>query len=485
MKNIVIIGGGLGGLSAGALLSQDGYQVTLIEQHNILGGCATTFNRKDFICEVGLHEMDGVYSNPEIQKIFERLDVYNNIEFLKAPEFFKTTIKNDSFIMPDGIDNAIEALSKKFPKEENSIKKYFTLLKDITKAYENLQNMKWYHYVLFPLYFNIVLRYKNKSVTEVFDQLFQDEKLKLILNTNIQYYNDTPNTLSFLLHALAQYSYYKGGGYFIKGGSGRLSEYLASIIEKNGGKLLTKATVTNCTQKKVTYIHKKQEYTLNADKIISNLSPGDTYKLFDYPYKETKEIADSLLTIYIGFSKNLKSIYGKGAYSNFIYDEIEDIQGFNRMLQKDISQRGFVFVDYSQIDANLTKTDDKSFGVICMTDYLNGWNNLSKEEYKNKKLELEKTLIQKLEIYYPKLSSYIEYIETGSAKTVQRYIKTPNGTAYGFKPTPKQFFKIPKVSSEKIDDLYFVGQWVIAGGFSPAIQSGYICYEKIKSKDKI
>jgi all-trans-retinol 13,14-reductase len=61
MKNydVIIIGGGLGGLTAGAKLAKEGKKVLLIEQHYIPGGCATTFKRKDYIMEVGLHELDG------------------------------------------------------------------------------------------------------------------------------------------------------------------------------------------------------------------------------------------------------------------------------------------------------------------------------------------------------------------------------------------------------------------------------------------
>jgi len=479
MENIAIIGGGLGGLSVGALLAQDGYKVTLLEQHTLVGGCATTFKRGDFFCEVGLHEMDGVYSDPYIHEIFTKLKVYENVEFLKAPEFFKVYLKNDTFIMPDGIENAINALNKKFPKEQRAIQKYFELIEKITHLYTRLQKMSWYHYMFFPFIFSTLLRYKNKTVTEVFQTLFSDEKLKLILNTNVQYYNDTPNDLSFLLHSVAQYSYYKGGGYFIKGGSGKLSDYLASIIEKNGGKVIKKANVIQCGKQKLTYTFQNNSYTISYNKVISNLSPKSTYKLFNYPYREQKELADSLLTIYIGFSKNLKSIYGKNAYSNFISGGIENLEEFNQMIKKDITQRGFVFVDYSQIDSKLTKVDDKSFGVICMTDYLKDWKSLTKQEYKQKKLELEKALIKRLELYYPNISDYIEYIETGTSKTVQSYIKTQNATAYGFKATPKQFFKIPQLRSKKIYNLYFVGQWVIAGGFRPSINSGYMCYKEI------
>jgi len=278
---------------------------------------------------------------------------------------------------------------------------------------------------------------------------------------------------------VAQYSYYKGGGWFIKGGSGRLSDYLAKIIRDNGGEIITKARVTYCEKERVIYHHKKESKSIVSDIVISNLSPKQTYQLYNKPYNETKEVADSLLTIYLGFSKNLKDVYGKRAYSNFIFDDISSVKEFNEMMKKDISKRGFVFVDYSQIDSGLSN-NDKSFGAICTSDYINDWNSLDKQSYKKKKENLIKSTLKKLEIEYPNISKLVEYAEVGTAKTVERYIKTPNGTAYGFKPTVKQFFRIPKVKSNKINNLYFVGQWVISGGFSPAIMSGELCFREIE-----
>jgi len=297
MKNIVIIGGGLGGLTSGALLAKDGYKVTLLEQHNIVGGCATTFKRKGFTCEVGLHEMDGVY-NPQIKKIFDRLEVYKNIEFIKPKEFFKINSKFGEFIMPDGVENVKKALKDKFPKEAKAIDKYFKIIFEISTYFEKLSNLKWYHCLLFPFLFMPLLRYKNKSVSTVLDKLTQNEELKLILNATTQYYNDSPKTLSILLHAIAQCSYYEGGGYFIKGGSYKLSRYLADVIEQNGGEIITKATVIRASKNEVTYTCKNQNFTLKADIIISNISPSDTYKLFEMAYKEEKQIVESISTIY-------------------------------------------------------------------------------------------------------------------------------------------------------------------------------------------
>ena len=480
MKSISIIGAGLGGLTAGALLSKDGHKVTVLEQHNIVGGCATTFNRKGgFICEVGLHEMESVYNNPTIKGIFDSLGVYDNIEFIKAPEFFSVVTKNGKFIMPDGVESAKKALVAKFPSESKGIEKYFKLIEQIHSNLTTLQNASWYHYALFPIIFWDVLVYRSKNVMDVLDDIIDDEELKLILNTNVQYYNDSPNTLSFLMHAVAQHSYFSGGGWFIKGGSGRLSDYLAKVIEDNGGEVITKASVSSCTQSSVEYMHKKELKRVESDIVISNLSPEQTYKLYAQAYRETKELGESLLTIYLGFSKSIKDVYGKKEYSNFIYDDIDSVDGLNTMSKKDISQRGFVFIDYSQIDSGLTKDSSKSFGAICTIDYIKEWSDLDDESYEQKKSDLIDSTLTKLEKYYPNISNLVEYAEVGTAKTVKRYIKTPNGTAYGFKPTPKQFFRVPKSKSKKVDNLYFVGQWVIGGGFSPAISSGGLCFDEL------
>ena len=317
---------------------------------------------------------------------------------------------------------------------------------------------------------------------DVFDKFFEEEELKLILNANVQYYNDSPDTLSFLLHAVAQYSYFKGGGYFIKGGSGRLSEHLADVIRQNGGEVLTSTTVVKADLKAIEYINKKERHVLEHDELISNLSPQQTYKLYCLPYIEKKPLGNSLLTIYLGFSQNLKEVYGERAYSNFIFDELASVDDFNKMSKKDVlDKQAFTFVDYSQVDSALTKDATKSFGVITMIDEIADWESLTQEQYEEKKEKLIEISVQKLEKYYRNISNLIEYSEVGTAKTVKSYIKTPNGTAYGFKPIPKEFFRVPKVKSNKVKNLYFVGQWVIAGGFSPAIVSGGLCVKRLCS----
>jgi phytoene dehydrogenase-like protein len=126
--DIIIIGAGLGGLIAGAKLSREGKKVLLIEQHNRPGGCATTFKRKNFTFEVGLHEMHGPSPSDLKTKIFNDLDVFNNVEFIRIPEFYRFVNDRVEVIIPHDPELAIDRLSGLFPQETDGIKAYFDQL---------------------------------------------------------------------------------------------------------------------------------------------------------------------------------------------------------------------------------------------------------------------------------------------------------------------------------------------------------------------
>jgi len=58
--DVIVIGAGNGGLTAAAMLAQNGLKVLILERHNIPGGSATTFCRGRFEFEVALHQLSGL-----------------------------------------------------------------------------------------------------------------------------------------------------------------------------------------------------------------------------------------------------------------------------------------------------------------------------------------------------------------------------------------------------------------------------------------
>lgn len=469
--DIIIIGSGLGGLTAGAKLAKEGKKVLLVEQHSKPGGCATTFIRKDFILEVGLHEMDGLDSRDMKTKIFRELGVFKKVEFLKVPEFYHFTNGRYNITIPHIPNEAIMVLTKNFPEEERGIKAYFDqVLNARQKAKESAGK-------------------EEMSLGEFLDSIIVNEDLKLVLLGNLGYFHDDPYSISLNYYSIAQGSYYSGGGNFIKGGSQKLSNCLSDIISENRGEVILRHMVTEILTENnkatgIIYKRKKDENALPvkayADVIIANAAIPNVAEML-LPEKHGNKLKQdiskfppgaSLLTVYFGFKKPVNEI-GNKYYSTFIYDKTvrkqADIVKNNKC---DFSERSFTFIDYSQVDSQLAP-EGKSVGVICCIDYASDWEKLEKEEYNNKKEKVKKIFVNRLNKLIPGIKDEIEYAEVGTPLTITRYTLNPKGAVYGFAQTPERVV-FDKIKS--IKNLYFASAWTkIGGGFSGAIYSGYLC----------
>lgn len=483
MYDATIIGGGLGGLVCGALLSKQGYKVKLLEQHTIVGGAATCFTRKGIRCEVGLHEMDDPYGAGK-KELFDALDVYNHVTFVRVPEFFRVLLGDSEVVLPDGVAEVMAVLKQRYPNDAAKIDRYFRTLAEIRCELIDLAGKKWYKLLLFPLFYPQVMRHYKKSAADLTRDM--DPELALLLHGNVGYYADRASHLSALFHAMAQGSFYDGGGWFIQGGSQTLSDYLASVITGHGGEIVTSARVQQVTMegKKaagVTYVRRKEHVEVRSRIVIADIAPYTVYtQMLPPAARDSKilgrEVADSLLTIYVGFSKNLKEVYGTRPYSNFFFEGCDSLAAYDAKVDGPTEARNFVFVDYSQIDAALAP-EGRSFGAICTTDFLRDWEGLDKERYAQQKAAVAEAFLARLERAYPGIRELILFYEVGTAKTMQRYLQSPGGTAYGYAPTPQQVSRRVPAVSRTVPNLFFTGSWVMGGGFTPSILSGQMSAE--------
>ena len=496
MKNdIIVIGAGLGGLFAGAKLAKEGKKVLLIEQHTIPGGSATVFKRKGYTLEVGLHEMDGLHEDDFKVNIFKDLNVFENVEFLEIPEFYRFTNERVDIVIPDDVDQAIKKLVSVFPDEEAGIRKYFDVIINLPKDMINFPTKKWKQLLIFPfvpILYPKLVKYPKMNVGDFLDTIIKNNDLKLVLLANLGYYHDDPYTMSMFYYCSAQGSYYTGGAYYIKGGSQKLSDYLSQVIQDNGGEVLLgyrveKIIVENNRAIGVEYRKTISENTeikkIFAEKIIANaaipsvvnnLLSSDEAAVLKAETMNLK-IACSLFSIYIGFKKPIKEI-GNKYYSTFILDsEVKNQTDLANCMKGDLSSKNFVFVDYSQIDSQLAPKG-KGVGSICTIDYTSDWENLTKEEYNKKKEVVAQTFFDRLERVIPGIKQEIDHYEVATAKTIERYTLNPQGTVYGYAQTPEQCVPNRIKQKSPIENLYFASAWTFpGGGFSGAILSGYLC----------
>jgi len=490
----IIIGGGLGGLTAGAKLAKEGKKVLLIESAGAVGGCARTFARDGLTIEASLHELDGLDEGDFKRQIFSDLGVFGEVEFVRVPEFYRFIGPKSDFIVPFSTEEAARALKSAFPKEGKAIDAFFSRLagirRDIKKLYQG--NSGWKETLLLPLYpffYPDVTAGVRLTVGGFLDKITKNEELKLALAANVQYYGDDPYALSLLYFALAQVSFYAGGGHFIKGGSQKLSDKLAGVIEASGGKVLTdhKASIILIEKGAATGVRyedrvSKKTFEALGATVIANaavptvvndlLPPGAMPPGFARTINKQRPSC-SLLTVHLGFIRPPAEL-GSRAYATFVYDRINKLTEVGPFQHGGFDRRPFAFVDYGRIDSGLS-SGKMTMGAVTTVDYLSDWEGLTEEEYRRKKEGAAQTLIKRLEAAAPGLAGAVGFHEVSTPRTILRYTGNPNGSVYGFAQTPEQTGMKRVQIKAPLDRLYFASAWSFpGGGFTGAIMGGYL-----------
>jgi len=469
--DVIIIGAGLGGLTAGAKLAKEGKRVLLLEQHDRPGGCATTFKRRDFTMEVGLHEMDGLHPGDMKNRVFADLGVSDRVEFLPVPEFYRFINDRYDLVIPHKPEEAKAILKSHFPDQEKGIDDYFYHVLNAKRVMVANRNNP------------------DKSLGFFLDEIISDEDLKLILLGNLGYFHDDPYSLSWIYYLTAQGSYYGGRANFIKGGSQQLSNALSDIISENGGSVLLNHLVTSIDYAGGKPAGVSYEKIRGKDKgpgsataphIIVNaavpnladtlLSKQDGKKLAETIAENA--IGASLLTVYFGFNKPLNEL-GNKHYSTFIYDNsVKSQRDILPNNHSDFSTRSFTFVDYSQLDSNLAPAG-KSVGAVCAVDYPEDWENLERDEYNRMKADVADIITSRCEKIIPGFRAAVEYAEVATSLSVKRFTLNPEGAVYGFAQNPG---KSTDYLSALPENVHIASAWgKFGGGFSGAIFSGYMC----------
>jgi phytoene dehydrogenase-like protein len=467
--DVVIVGSGLGGLVTGAKLAKEGRKVLIVEQHTSVGGYATSFTQNNFTIDIGFHSMDGLYPEDPKIKVFEDLDVYFDLELVPLPkEFYRYVNNRIDISIPNTSEEAIEVLSEHFPEEKRGIKSFFHHI-------ENIFSSEW----------------KNKTVGEMLDSMFKTNDLKLALAGTIQYYGDDPYTLSALSFGAALARNYKGGNHFIKGGSIKLTDYLANYIRKLGGTILVGKEVTTILispeknnvegiKYKSTTIAEEEPTKVLANTVIINAPLPVAAELFSSESEKVSELKEvmkhikighSNLNIYLGFDTTLDNLDHHNYLTVVNHKSVFGLKDIFVNNNRPYPQRNFIFIDYGQIDTGMAPYG-KSTGMISMVDYYHNWDKFNKEEYSTQKKELERIFIDKLDLLIPGVWDHIEYISVATPKTMERYTRNPGGSVIGFARNPLQVRMYPLTSP--IKNLYFASSWSVpGGGFTSIIDASW------------
>jgi phytoene dehydrogenase-like protein len=248
----IVIGSGLGGLTAAALWARAGRRVLILERNAEFGGAATTYQHGALTIEASLHETTDPHDPRDPKaRVFRALGILDDLELVPVGDFYQLRGKlfEPPFSLPHGFQAAKAALCERCPAHGKAFVRFFERIQVVQDGLalvgEEHDGLWWFlHAPMLPLRLWHLVRNARLSLAEVFDQLFGDDEVpKIALAANLGYYGDDPNKLWWWYYAIAQGGYLASGGAYIRGGSGALSTRLVGVVEEEGGAARSGRTV--------------------------------------------------------------------------------------------------------------------------------------------------------------------------------------------------------------------------------------------------
>jgi prolycopene isomerase len=236
VADVVVIGAGAAGLTAGALLARAGREVVVVDPHDAPGGHLRTGSRRGHQLDVAVHFLMAGGPGGRMRQILEVLEVDAR---LRAPETFVTaSLPGLTLPIPVGREAFVAAHAVHWPGEVDGLVRLLDLCDRVlaqVRAFPEQPSLPDLVATLWRC--PTLVRYRTATLARVLDQHLRDPLLKAAVATLWPYLGLPPGRLAFLLWAVMTGSYVGEGAHRCLGGSGSLAHALAVGLIRHGGRL--------------------------------------------------------------------------------------------------------------------------------------------------------------------------------------------------------------------------------------------------------
>lgn len=434
-QKVVIVGGGLGGLSCGFILQEAGYDVTVLEQGIQIGGCLQCFVRKGVKFETGMHFIGSASEGQTMHQLMRclRLDEDVRLSRLDEEAYNTVVLGGERFRFANGREPFIEQMASYFPREKDNIARYFDVTKKVADA-SSLSSL-----VSARRDAAADTEYQLRSINDVLDSLLHDELLKQVIVGDMPLYAAEQDRTPFSLHAYIM-DFYNQSAYRIVGGSDVIASSLTRHIEELGGRVLTgkKVVRIHCDAMQAVGVETADECFYPADIVVGTAHPkrmlemlADTSLLRPAFRNRINGIPQtaSAFVVYVKFKEgrmpymntNMFGYTGSTVWNCESYTDAEWPKSFLYMHQCHEEEaawaRGGVVISYM-----------KPGDVAQWTGTSVGRRG---EDYERFKQERAQRLIALVEKHNPGFADAIEEYYTSTPLTYVDYTGTEDGSIYG------------------------------------------------------
>ena len=486
--DVVVIGAGMGGLSAGVHLAVNGMKVLVLEQHHKVGGCTSSFSRGEFNFDAALHEMTGGGDEGILADLLNKSGIAQKVELIRIPVLYRSILPGVDFTMPGNPDEAIEALSARWPNEKQGIKRFFKLMEKINTEAAQMGDLyrmspaaRAAAMAQAPVRQPNITKYLFTTLDKVLDDHFQDEGLKAVISQYWVYYGPPPSRMWSIMFLSATHAYLVEGAWHIKCSSQALSNAYADRIRELGGQVKTGNLVTSILVEngRATGVTTDLGQTFTARYVVSNADPFQTFfKLVGEdktPKRYAKRIRSmkpgvSLVGVYMGLDVP-PDFWNCKDHEIFFNTSMDADENYTNMMEGNYAHSACAITFYTNLGDPWYSPPGKSVLVLHAYAQAKNWPR-DPTAYRKQKEEVTDQLIGMAETVLPGLREHIVVKETITPLSLEQFTMQKDGIPYGWDFTPDQGLRL--TNDTPIEGLYLAGSWTNPGhGVTTAQISGY------------
>lgn len=487
-KTIIIVGGGISGLTAGIYAQLNGFKSIILEQHSLAGGLCSYWERKGFHIDNCVHWLVGSRRGSDLNNLWRNTHVITHDAPIQTSDFFmQVELDGEVLHVWRNLKKLEEELLQLSPRDKLAIKEFIHLLNTYSQTVllckKPLERMRfWDKLKLFWRMRYIILVhsiYSHLSLTR-YSERFKHPLIRKFLTSYFPHFYNA-SSMFFV------YGYYCSGNADIPfDGSRGMVTRMVKRYEDLGGTIRYNQKVVsfNLVDKTVQAVKLADGASVQGDVFITTC---DLYYVMQHLLP--RESVDDYMLRHFCDKKHLYPTYSSVNVYLACDSDANILPGTILLNTNGLLIHGRQAEDAVVKDFNYEPTyspQGKSLLQIIITQYENdadAWIALREADIKAYKAEKERianVIREFLEKKYPAFVGKLQVLDVTTPATNHRFCSVYKGAYMSFALTVYNQKERHNGRVKGIDNLYLAGQWLHApGGLSSAAVTGKFAVQRI------